>query len=118
MSTSDHAHAGLAHIMPRKVLLSVWGTLMVLTALTVSAHAVDFGPNLNLLVAMVIATVKATLVVLFFMHLLYDRGFHLLVLLASLVFVLLFVSFSLMDSGQYQRDIDARESVVGTSQPK
>jgi cytochrome c oxidase subunit 4 len=111
MSSNDHAHGGLAHIMPKKVLLGVWGALMLLTALTVSAHAVDFGPGFNLMVAMGIATVKATLVVLFFMHLLYDRGFHTIVLLTSLLFVFLFVSFALMDSGQYQRDINWRETL-------
>jgi cytochrome c oxidase subunit 4 len=106
------AHPGLAHVMPRRVLLAVWAALMALTILTVSAHAVDFGPSANLLVAMGIATVKASLVVLFFMHLLYDRRFHLLVFLASLLFVFLFVSLAMLDSAQYQPDIRARQTVL------
>ncbi len=106
-----HAH-GIAHVMPRKVLLGVWAALMVLTVLTVSAHGFDFGPRLNLLVAMAIATVKASLVVLFFMHLLYDRRFHLLFFLGSLLFVFLFVSLTMLDSGQYERDVEARQTVL------
>jgi len=115
-SANEHAHhGGLAHIMPRRVLLGVWGALMVLTVLTVTAHSVDFGGNMNLVVAMAIATVKATLVLLFFMHLLYDRRFHLLFFVGSLVFVFLFVSFALLDSGQYQPDIAARTSAVDSA---
>ncbi len=111
----DHGRGGLAHVMPRRVLVGVWGALMVLTILTVSAHSVDFGGNLNLVVAMAIATVKATLVVLFFMHLLYDKRFHLLFFLGSLLFVFLFVSFALLDSTQYQGDITARTNVVDST---
>ena len=40
-----------------------------LTVLTVTAIKVDFGPRINLLIAMLIATIKASLVVMFFMHL-------------------------------------------------
>jgi cytochrome c oxidase subunit 4 len=113
---SEHGHdGGLAHIMPRRVLVGVWGALMVLTILTVTAHGTDFGGNLNLVVAMAIATVKATLVVLFFMHLLYDKRFHLLFFLGSLAFVALFVSFALLDSGQYQGDIAAHAAVVDSA---
>lgn len=112
-SANEHAqHPGLAHVMPRRVLLGVWGALMLLTVLTVTAHGIDFGGNMNLVVAMAVATVKATLVVLFFMHLLYDRRFHLLFFLGSLVFVFLFVSFALLDSGQYQSDIAARAAAA------
>jgi cytochrome c oxidase subunit 4 len=113
---NEHGHQGaLAHVMPKRVLIGVWGALMVLTVLTVTAHSVDFGGNLNLVVALAIATVKATLVVLFFMHLLYDRTFHLLFFLGSLLFVFLFLSFALLDSGQYQGDIAARASVVDSA---
>ncbi len=78
---------------------------MVLTILTVSATAIDLGPNMNLLVAMVIATIKAALVCLFFMHLKYDKPLHTIAFLTALLFALLFVSFALMDSSEYQDDI-------------
>jgi cytochrome c oxidase subunit 4 len=46
--------------------------------------------------------VKATLVVLFFMHLKYDKLFHTVVFLSAILAAALFVGFTLMDSGQYQ----------------
>ncbi len=100
------------HPMPPKVLVAVWAALMALTVLTVAAHGVDLGPRLGLVVALVIATAKASLVVLFFMHLWYDRRFHLLVFAGALLFVFLFVSLTMLDSGQYERDIDARQAVL------
>ena len=78
---------------------------MVLTVLTVTATGVDLGSNMNLLLAMVIATAKASLVCMFFMHLKYDKIMFTVALLAALLFALLFVSFTLMDSSEYQQDI-------------
>ncbi len=65
----DHAH-GLSHVATVKVLVATGGTLLMLTVVTVLATKVDFGANINLAIAMAIAVLKATLVVLFFMHLL------------------------------------------------
>ena len=62
----DH---GLAHVATVKTLVGTGGTLLVLTLVTVLATKVDFGANINLALAMVIAVTKATLVILFFMHL-------------------------------------------------
>ena len=65
-----HADHGLAHTMPIWMLIAVLAALMGLTILTVSVTNFDLGSQGNLIVAMVIATIKATLVVTFFMHLL------------------------------------------------
>ncbi len=114
MSTTTHGHAqdhGLSHVMSAKMLLGVWGALIVLTVVTVitaTQPMFNFGAYANLVIAMVIATVKASLVCLFFMHLLYDRKFNLLIFMGSLLFVLLFVSFSMMDTAQYQPAIQSR----------
>ncbi len=78
---------------------------MVLTGLTVGAILVDLGSSLNLVIAMVIATIKAGLVCMFFMHLRYDKAMHTVAFLSALLFALLFVSFALMDSSEYQQDI-------------
>ena len=88
------------HVVPIKVLLSVFAALMVLTVATVAVRQIDLGPY-NIWLALVIAVVKAVLVCLWFMHLKYDRPFHGLVLIASFVFVILFIGFALTDSGQY-----------------
>jgi len=52
----------------------------------VLATKVDFGTNINLAVAMFIAVIKATLVVLFFMHLKYDKVFHTVIFVRRLLY--------------------------------
>ena len=106
---ADHAqhddHHGISHVAPVKVLLGTWGTLMVLTIITVGATKLDLGANYNLALAMAIAVVKATLVVLFFMHLRYDKLFHSIMIAGGILAAALFVGFALMDSNQYQSTI-------------
>lgn len=111
--SADHGHEehGLSHVMSAKMLLGVWGALIFLTVVTVvtaTQPIFNFGAYPNLVIAMIIATVKALLVCLFFMHLLYDRKFNLLIFMGSLLFVLIFVSFAMMDSAQYQQAIQSR----------
>jgi cytochrome c oxidase subunit 4 len=107
MATEHHddhgdAHHGIAHTASIKVLLGTGGSLLFLTIVTVLATKVDFGSNINLAIAMLIAVIKATLVVLFFMHLKYDKIFHSVVFLSAILAASLFVGFTLMDTGQYQ----------------
>jgi cytochrome c oxidase subunit 4 len=106
----EHGHGhgdshGMSHVLPLKVLFGTWAILMVLTVLTVTVTSIDLGANLNLLVAMAIATVKATLVCLYFMHLRYDKMFHAVVFISAILLATLFVTFTLMDSHQYQPDV-------------
>ena len=105
MSANEHhdEHHGLSHVATIKVLVATGGTLLLLTLLTVAATKIDFGANINLAIAMVIAVTKATLVILFFMHLRYDRLFHSVVFCSALLAASLFVGFTLMDTGQYQQ---------------
>ncbi len=53
-----------------------------------------------------IATMKAALVALYFMHLRYDHPFHSLVFVAGLVFLTLFLALTLLDTLQYQPTIE------------
>lgn len=72
--------------------------LFVLTGITVLAAGINFGSNtVNLIIAMAIATVKASLVALIFMHLLWERGISAIIFLSSLFFVGLFISFTFFD---------------------
>jgi len=109
MAHDEHAHAhdehGLAHVAQVKVLLGTWIALMILTGLTVTATKIDFGASMNLGIAMFIAVTKATLVVLFFMHLFYDKLFHSVLIVGGILAASLFVGFTLMDSSQYQETI-------------
>ena len=96
-------HDGLSHVASVKVLLGTGSALLMLTIVTVLATKIDFGANINLAIAMLIAVTKATLVILFFMHLKYDKLFHTVVFVSAILAACLFVGFTLMDSSQYQQ---------------
>ncbi|MDZ4785246.1 MAG: cytochrome C oxidase subunit IV family protein [bacterium] len=71
----DNSHGnGLGHIIPKSVYALVLGALIILTVITVAIAQVDFG-NWNIIVAMLVSSVKATIVALFFMHLKYEDPF-------------------------------------------
>lgn len=102
-SADNHDH-GLSHVMSIPMLLGTFAALLVLTFFTVSVAEWELH-GIDIWVALGIATVKALLVATFFMHLYYDKFFNVLLLLFSLVFVALFIGFSLLDSEQYQPEI-------------
>lgn len=93
----DNEH-GLAHVMPISVLIGVFAALVALTLLTVAAAQVSFGAW-EVWVSLGIATVKATLIAVYFMHLRYDKPFNAIVFASSLLFVGLFLGLTLMDLG-------------------
>ncbi|MDX2150963.1 MAG: cytochrome C oxidase subunit IV family protein [Bryobacteraceae bacterium] len=96
-----HAHA---HHPGAKTYVAVLGGLLFLTIVTVLAAGVNWGsPAINVVIALFIATIKASLVALFFMHLLYDRGVNALILLTGLLFLGVFLSFCLIDVGARNR---------------
>jgi cytochrome c oxidase subunit 4 len=97
----DSGHAGVGHVVPLRVLIGTLAALLVLTVVTVAVTYVDLGP-LNLAMALFIAVVKGALVLLFFMHLLWDRPFHAIVLIFSVALLMLFIGLALLDSVQYQ----------------
>ena len=112
---SGHTDHGLAHTMPVWMLVAVLGALMGLTILTVSVTSFDLGSEGNLIVAMVIATIKAALVVTFFMHLLWDKKFHLILFLTAVLFVVLFLAMSITDRGEYQKNIDLYQNTAAAT---
>ncbi|RJP82574.1 MAG: hypothetical protein C4524_00590 [Candidatus Zixiibacteriota bacterium] len=85
------------HVLPLKVYLRVGAALLVLTLVTVAVSFVHLGPY-NLVVAMLIASLKATLVALFFMHLLYDSKLYFLVFASALGTIALFIVLTLFDT--------------------
>ena len=113
-----HADHGLAHTMPVWMLIGVLGALMGLTILTVSVTSFDLGSEGNLVVAMVIATIKAALVITFFMHLLWDKKFHLILFLTAVLFVILFLAMSITDRGEYQHNIDLYQNTTAATPSK
>ena len=106
-----HAHSdghdhGLAHTTPVSLLFGILGALLVLTIATVAVTSFDLGAQGNLVVAMIIATIKAALVCTFFMHLLWDKKFNAILFLTSVLFLILFLSMATTDRGEYQHLVD------------
>lgn len=91
----DDGHHG-PHVTPLPIYFAVFGTLLVLTGVTVWIAQFDFG-SANTLIAMLVATVKATLVAAIFMHLLYEERLNTLAFVFGLIFVSLFFIFTMLD---------------------
>ena len=86
------------HITSKKTLYKVFGGLVALTIFTViTAEYVDIG-SLNIVLALLIAGAKASLVVIFFMALKYDNRVNTLVFTLGTVFVVVFLAFTLFDT--------------------
>jgi cytochrome c oxidase subunit 4 len=109
---SAEASSPMGHVVSARLLLGVFAALVVLTVLTVTVTSLDLGSTGNLVVAMAVATLKAALVVAFFMHLLWDKKFNLLVFLSSLLFLVLFLGVTMMDRAEYQPFIDQLEAAT------
>ena len=88
--------ASSVHIVPVRVYLAVFVSLIVLTALTTGAAFVNLGP-FNNVVALTIAAGKATLVVLFFMHVRYGSRLVALAVTAGLLWLGILFALSLSD---------------------
>jgi cytochrome c oxidase subunit IV len=88
-----HAHSEEIHVHGGpKVYAAVLGGLLVLTVITVGASYIDWGGGLvNVIIAMLIASMKASLVALFFMHLRWDRPISAIIFCSSLFFLGLFL---------------------------
>lgn len=85
------------HVVPFKTNLITFISLVSLTIITVvTAKTMHFG-SFNLVVAMLIATVKVTIVVLWFMHLKYDGKVNRAIFGCSFIFLLLFFAMSGFD---------------------
>lgn len=95
------------HILPLRLYLTVGAILIFLTGLTVGISFVHLGA-FNLVVAMAIAALKASLVALFFMHLKYDNKLYMIVFLGAILFLTIFIVFTMFDT-MTRGDIDTVE---------
>ena len=84
------------HVSPLSTYLTIFTALMVLSAITVGAAFVNLG-SLNPVVALAIAGLKATLVILYFMHVKYSSRLTKLTVVLSLFFVAILFAETLMD---------------------
>jgi cytochrome c oxidase subunit IV len=85
------------HIMSSKFHYAIWIALLCLTVITAAVSFVDLGP-FNTVVALVIATFKALLVVLFFMHVKYtSEKLTKTVIVAAIFWLFLLLALSMAD---------------------
>ena len=94
------------HIVPLWIYFLVFAALMVLTYVTVQVSHVDLGSpkvfgdvrlHLNVIVALLIAITKATLVVLFFMHVKYSSRLVQIVVGSSIVWLIILIGITISD---------------------
>jgi len=86
-----------AHGTGYGIYVAVWAGLLVLTGATVSVSYIDLG-LLNVVVALLIASVKASLVALFFMHLKFENRLVWAFALVPIFFLALIVGGTLSDT--------------------
>ena len=84
------------HVVSPRIYLLVFASLMVLTMATVAASRFDFGAG-NTIVALAIAVLKASLVVLFFMHVKYGSRLVQLLVAAAFLWLALLISGTFSD---------------------
>lgn len=116
MSTShaEHDHGSAdgdhhPHVLPMSIYLATWGTLLFLTIITVGASYVNLGHTGNLIVALLIATIKASVVALIFMHLKWDHKFHGIIFFSSLIFLAVFIGITMSDT-QFRGELEDMEN--------
>lgn len=85
------------HIVPLRIYVSIFAALLVGTALTVWAGLHDFPGQLNVIIALTIAVVKATLVVLYFMHVRYSSRLIWVVFTSALFWLAILFALTLSD---------------------
>lgn len=89
-------HKSEDHIVPVGTYVVIFLSLLVLTGTTYLAATIDLG-DLNIVVALLIACVKASLVAFFFMHLKYSHKVMRLVLFGSVFWLLILIALSMND---------------------
>src|SRR5215218_4122709 len=84
------------HVSPKSTYYAIFGALMVLTAVTVGVAFIHLG-SLNFPVALAIAITKATLVILFFMHVKYSSRLTKMIVGMAFFFLLVLFALTLTD---------------------
>lgn len=102
MSTDSHKHEH--HVASPFQLWLIGGSLIVLTILTVVVSSLPIPAPLDIITALTIALFKAFLVAAFFMGLYWDVKFNSMLLIGALVFFILMVTVTLLDT-MYRNDV-------------
>ncbi len=86
------------HIVPYSIYFNVWLALLALTVVTVAVSYVDMR-NVAILTAVLIATVKCTLVLLYFMHIRFSKLLYTVMILSVLGTYAIFLGLTFADYG-------------------
>jgi len=92
----DQEHHHQPHIIPLGTFISVWLTLLVLTVATITAASLHFGA-FSILAALAIATIKAGLVLLYFMHMRYEEKIFIYMLLLAFFTLAVIMALTFID---------------------
>ena len=84
------------HLVPYRVYFIVWIALLVLTVVTVAVSYVDM-KHVTVLTAMLIAATKSMLVLLYFMHIRFEKPLYSVMILAAMVTYGIFVALTFVD---------------------
>jgi cytochrome c oxidase subunit 4 len=84
------------HIVSTKTFVLVWAALLMLTAITVTVAKLNLGA-FSIFTAVVIASIKAGLVLWFFMHLKYEKRLLKLLLLVPIVTLAVIIGLTFID---------------------
>jgi cytochrome c oxidase subunit 4 len=85
------------HIVPLRIYVTIFLALLVGTTLTVWAGLHDFPGKLNVIIALTIAVIKATLVVLYFMHVRYSSRLIWVVFTSALFWLVILFALTFSD---------------------
>lgn len=92
----NESHAEKNHAVPYGLYVKVWVALLILTTITVGASYIDFG-HVGLFAALVIATIKGTCVLLYFMHLRFESPMFAGMVVAVLITYGIFIGLTFSD---------------------
>lgn len=92
----EHPHEDHHHVSPVWEFTAVFIALLFLTILTYAVSFAGLGAA-SLPVAMIVAVVKGSLVVGYFMHLKYEDRFYAFIFLCTVIFISIFFTFTLFD---------------------
>ena len=109
---SEHKH----HIIPLSTYMAVFSMLIIMTIVTVFSAQFDFG-SFNIVLALLIASFKSSLVLLFFMHLYYDNKINLALILGSVLFLALFIGLTMIDVTRRQDIYEIEGKLVNPHAP-
>ena len=91
-SAQHHGHP----LVPYSLYVKVWGTLMILTVITVTVSFVDM-KQVTVLAACLIAAVKGSLVILYFMHIRFEQRLYTIMIMVVLVTYAVFIGLTFVD---------------------